>query len=396
LALDSGRYPSLGRFVESTRAAQRGDTDGPDADTLTGTRQGVRIMTIHAAKGLEAPVVFLVDTMSDSRRGEVANVFITWDPMQDRPDRFFIAGSRAGLDALSRELDADNERRRRREDLNLLYVALTRARQFLYVSGSAPSRPRNNGWHNLLRDGLAALAGDSEVLFHSDVEPPSFARVPADERNIHAVPADPALGRPLPPSELMNEIAPSRHDLGADARHVDAPDAGGADRGIAIHRLMEMLCESAPDSEPALRGAVTAALHREVGEKEYAAWRDEAERVVRSPELRSIFDKARFTRAYAEVPLSYMRGGRVVNGVVDRIVVRDDEVVIVDFKTHRVGSADAARALANQFGGQLAWYARGAAALWPGKTIRTIIVVTSLGTAIELKCPAPDSPTASE
>ncbi len=385
LELDSGRYPSLGRFISSVRAAQQGLTDGPDADSAASAGDGVRVMTIHAAKGLESPVVFLVDAASSSQKSDSTNVYLVWEPAEKRPRNFFISRSKNGLDPLARSLAAKIDSRHEQEDLNLLYVAMTRAKQMLFISGSSTKPPGDRSWYQLVCRGMAELPGqDDRRSYSSGTLPMQTAISDLPPTSSPEFSLDPMLTRPVPASTTLGEIKPSRTDGSNGESRPDEVDIAGTERGVAIHRLLELLSVNKAVSVETLRRAIESALHRDIDPTELITWKEEALNVLSAPHLQDYFDTQRFIRARNEAPLSYIDNYSIVHGVVDRIVEREDEVVVIDYKTHRVTSESVAKAISSQFASQLGWYTNAAKLLWPHKAIRTCLVFTALPVAVDI------------
>ena len=137
LNLEGGRYPSLPRFLQVLEDLEQEDEEAPDEGGLGTEGNAVRLMTIHAAKGLEAPVVWLVEPRDLSRAREGAQWFVEWPPMQERPRHFSLVPSRGARGPGRSGLLEEEERLLARERDNLLYVALTRAQQRLVVTGRA-------------------------------------------------------------------------------------------------------------------------------------------------------------------------------------------------------------------------------------------------------------------
>jgi len=146
LTLDSGRFPSLPRFVEELLALR--ESEDSDADEgLAADENAVRLLTIHAAKGLEAPVVALADTHFSDWQEDRNDVLLGWPPQESAPEHFSLVArvSQVGA-ARQRWVDQDREQRRQ-EDWNLLYVGMTRAKQLLIVSGVDTGRAAPDSWY---------------------------------------------------------------------------------------------------------------------------------------------------------------------------------------------------------------------------------------------------------
>jgi ATP-dependent helicase/nuclease subunit A len=152
LNLDSGRYPSLAHFLQELDDLEAAPEDeSPDEGRLGGEAgDAVRIMTIHGAKGLEAPVVWLLEPRGLRASSEPARWFVDWPSGASQPEHFSLVPSRKQRGP-ARDLRLQQERLlEQRENLNLLYVALTRAQQLLVISG----RPGDDAspWFGIVRE----------------------------------------------------------------------------------------------------------------------------------------------------------------------------------------------------------------------------------------------------
>lgn len=375
LEIDSGRYPSLVRFLARLKGLQAGE-EAPDTPPAAAGQSRVRIMTIHASKGLEAPIVFLADAAVAPNGRDAFSTLVDWPAEAARPRRLLLIGRRRELDQATLGLVEAADRAEQREQANLLYVALTRARQYLFVSGTASARSTDDTAYHWIRDALAEAAtvtpeGGLRLALGT---PPVAAREPSAAPAPSPPPAglDHALAAPA----LDHEIAPSR-SVGIGGQ-VAAEDEDARTRGIAIHRLLDWLA-SGIDVD-VCRTRLAAELGRPVEDPELTAWFIEAQAVVADPTLAGVFDSACFERALNEVPLLYARGDRRVHGVVDRLVLRADEVLLVDYKTHRIETTAQATALAHHYRPQLALYAEGIRRLWPGRPLRSALLFTATRT----------------
>lgn len=135
LNVDSGRYPSLQKFVDSLVAMQRAQGETPDEATVADGADAVRIMTIHGAKGLEASIVVMLDANHNEGARDDYGILCEWPKDSLLPTHFSAYGkaSERGMarDALFRE----EAELKAQEDWNMLYVAMTRAKQILIISG---------------------------------------------------------------------------------------------------------------------------------------------------------------------------------------------------------------------------------------------------------------------
>ncbi len=405
LALDYERRetPSLQGFIAWLREAQ---TDVKRDMEIS--RDEVRVMTVHGAKGLEAPIVILADTMTppagpNMRQPRVFELSHRDDP-PDTPFRLAWAGRtaddvpalRASRDRV--KLEAEHEYRR------LLYVAMTRAAERLVICGADGKNARPPGcWYNLVKDTLVDLSreepaddGDGNVWrYRKAAEQPLAARK-QPELALQAPP--PAwLSRDAPqetPSAIL--LAPS-DTFDASARpsssHVPAIDPlvrkRAMQRGTVIHRLLQALPEI-----PAERRADAARRFLARSAK------DIDDHAQLAAEVTAVLDAPRFAPLFApgsraEVPIV----GRIprlgqppltISGQVDRLAVTADAVLIADYKTNR----PAPRSLAEvppAYLRQLALYRALLAKLYPGRIIRAALIWTDVPDLMEISSEAMDA-----
>lgn len=329
-------------------------------------RDEVRIMTVHAAKGLEAPVVFLVDGggkpfnsqhVPDLRFLEMAlsdgssYPLPVWRAPGSAPNSFVAADSER-LKTL-----AEEEYRR------LLYVGMTRAADRLIVCGYRGQRASTDTWHAMVQASLSVddsgrstpvlfKAGEEEWAGHAWRETHVPCEVPTGgETAEHAtaektglpialstpLPPPPRLPRPLSPSGVGIAVDEDEGDLivGSALFSQKAPGNLSMLRGAILHRLLQVL-PSIPLSDRL--AAADRYLARSVPrwpEAERARLRDAVLQVLDHAELQSLFSEA--SRAEVSVMGTLKLGKRefAVSGRIDRLSVADGVVTIADFKTNR-------------------------------------------------------------
>jgi ATP-dependent helicase/nuclease subunit A len=369
LEADSGRYPSLSRFLDEL--AQRGrSSDAPDETPPPAAQDQVRILTVHGAKGLEAPAVFLAQTGS-GERVKGAGWVVEWPSQAERPTHFLLAANKDGRDQVSQSLLDRRNAREAAEEMNLLYVAVTRARQFLFISGFASKKKSSEAsWHELATNAFVQLGVDGEddgLHVYAEGQP---AKAAASVAPALAAPDDPRLRLPIA-LELHARERPSGEGVERDTAAIL--------RGNAVHTLLQLLSEHR-DSEapPQLRGRLEAALGQALRDTDFSVWLKEAQGVIDAPALRHFFDGAKIQRAWNEVPISH----DALNGVIDRLVDDGETLWVLDYKTAR-GASDAE--LLARHRDQLVAYREGAALLWPGRRVRTGLVLTQAPRWLELE-----------
>ncbi|MES2682517.1 MAG: UvrD-helicase domain-containing protein [Pseudomonadota bacterium] len=368
LALDSdhGRYPTLGGFLRHCVALHEGQ--GPDEAPPPSSEARVRVMTIHAAKGLEAPAVFLVNS-APSPRPAHAGWRVNWPAEAERPEVIVQVGKAEQREALSLSLLATERDREDREALNLLYVAVTRAQQYLFVSGFQSGRSvQTESWHARCRTALASLlpaAGEAQSIWqHAEGNAPALTQQPAPRAAAPTL--DPRLLQPLSQPQRI----PSRSPL--------ARDGSAALRGEVIHAVLQGLC-SGPFSDEALRARVQQQLGLPLPE---ALWRDalrEARGVLEAPALAGFFDPNQ--KSWNEVALHVETEEGVQVNVLDRLVDTGAALWVIDYKTHRAG--DAASVL-DGAAAQLRRYVAAVQRLFPARAVRAGVIWTAEAQLLEL------------
>lgn len=377
LETDSGRYPSLTTFLQRLSILKTQDNDAPDEGATTTTSGSVRLLTIHAAKGLEAPVVFLADSASAPSHKRAYQAVIRWPAHADRPSHFLLCGKPSEADSITNALLEDEARQEHREQINLLYVAITRAKQLLFISGCEPNRGEELGWYGM----IAAQLGDVDAIqkngwsTSSGMLPSPIVGAPLPPTVVNI---DPRLAKPFAMPELDIEIAPSRI--------IVEPMSGqgaeeGRERGIAIHRFLQLLSDVPKPDISAIRQRVIAELALDESKSEVDKWQAEAEHIVSHPAFRDWFDPACYDTAFNEVPIYYYYQTKLVHGVVDRLVIKKDTCALIDYKTHRGANSENLAAMAAPYQEQLRLYTEGIKKLWPDKTVKSFLLFTACADA---------------
>ncbi|TXC64607.1 double-strand break repair helicase AddA [Sphingosinicella ginsenosidimutans] len=301
----------------------------------------VRVMTAHGAKGLQSPVVILADACADpGRLGP--NARLASVEMDGSSVPVFAPRKEEKAEPLVSRI-AEQEARDRQEHWRLLYVALTRAEERLYVGGALTSRDRNGppeaSWYKAVEDALVGLGAAwteeerwGRTLHHGDPETPSRPDLPVP--STRATPMPDWITRPAPlEARPPRPLAPSA--IGEDDAPYPPPGPAlkrAAERGKLLHSLFERL----PGVPPAERRARAARWLEHAAGVTDADFRDEliadACRVVDDPRFVDLFGP----QSLAEAPIAaVIGGGDVVAGTVDRLLVASDRILVADFKTGR-------------------------------------------------------------
>ena len=376
--------PSLGMFVAEVEVLETSVKRD-----MEGAREAVRVMTVHAAKGLEAKIVFLPDTCSvpaptfdpvvfDLNKDTGLPPVLVWSPRKG-DDTAVVAEVRAA------ERQATMQEYRR-----LLYVALTRAEERLYIAGFYQTRePPDECWSAMIGAAFEGQSVEQVTAFWSDDETVSRIASPGSSADLRPSGVPPEQRRfGLGPDWLFKPVStPPRQQSQLAPSHVGRSEPVGSspgDRasvayGLALHELLQHLpARALADRLAAGRAFLRARANfpREAHEAVLA----EALAVINAPELAALFGPT----ARAEVTVAgclEARDGsrREVDGKVDRLVVTPDAVVIADFKSGRPLPE-----VPRPYLDQLALYRRVLMPLWPGRAFRTLLVWTRTPNVVEL------------
>ncbi len=306
-------------------------------------RDEVRVLTVHGAKGLEAPIVFLPDTCA--MQGAQLAPRLHWLEGEEGPEAVIWRISKDEEEDFTAQLHEDAKEEARREYRRLLYVAMTRARDRLYVSGWENKRGRTEGcWYDLMEPAIMEIAEEwetpeGETLWRianpQTAEPDGGGAV--GESKTETAPPPWTLAPPAPEPEPAKPLTPSRPS--EDEPPVISPlgedDGARFKRGLLIHRLLQSLPDL-PESER--EAAARAFLDRPalgLGKAEAEEMLTEALRVLADPEHQGLFGPG----SLAEVPVTGTIGTEgslwTLSGQVDRLLVTEDAVTVIDFKTNR-------------------------------------------------------------
>ncbi|TRO96351.1 double-strand break repair helicase AddA [Glycocaulis profundi] len=395
LAHEREGAPSLARFI----AAMAADASEIKREMEAG-RGEVRVMTVHAAKGLEAPIVFLPDTTAKPKS--------RFEGLAADPEcgLLWAAETKTALPALAVIREAKNAADEA-ESARLLYVALTRARDRLIVCGAKHGQKEGRvdpgSWHARLDaawsgegwtevptaiDGIAAANNWEGAARRSGENPPRVER----EGAAAALPASPPVWAVSPAPEeprAPRAVAPSRlieeEEGGFEPASLSPLDASMENRflrGALIHKLLQTL----PDLEPARRRASAErflAARRELSEAQRAAILTETLAVLDHPEFAPIFGPGSRAEVAVAGRAPGLPEGVSVNGQIDRLAVSAEEVLIVDFKTNRP-PPKTAEAVPLVYLGQMAAYRALLSALHPGRPVRCALLWTDGPRLMEL------------
>lgn len=294
LSVDAGRYPSLPRFLQELRELRDSAADAPDEGKLGAAGDAVRIYTVHESKGLEAPIVWLLDANAEKKSREGSDVLLDWPTHEAQPLHFSLYADQASRGQKRHPVFEQDATEQAREEMNLLYVAMTRAQQALIVSGSQTVRETKQiTWYGR----IDAVASEQENPLRSVAEV-ALQDSAGPNTKIVELPAFIAVGKRAARNTVQQQ------------------------HGIWLHALLQDLTEGATD-----KGALQQqfAIPDEVFD---TLWQ-QAQDLVEAPQLARFFDAAQYRAASNE--MSYINDKGELKRI-DRLVEFDDAVWVLDYK----------------------------------------------------------------
>lgn len=375
--------PSLQQFVAWQEA---GNTE--IKREMEGAGNKVRIMTVHGSKGLQAPIVILPDTVHNT--ASIGKIGLTERIVWTNQGPLW--SPRAGEDCrIYKDLLTEKKARLTEEYKRLLYVALTRAADRLYIAGCVKgkkSKPAPDCWYHLVEQGFKKLAdrvGNLD-LDKGDAGPALFMRseqIAAPDkkaRQAEQVAVQPACDdwswmmrdppeeetppRPFMPSRPSDPEPAAVSPLGGDQGH------SRFRRGNITHTLLQFL-PSLPEEGWKNAAERFVQKQRDIAPDIQAGIVDEVMKILTHPDFHAIFGPG----SKAEVPLTALLDNKLISGQIDRLLVTDREIMIVDYKTNRPPPQHE-RDVPAIYRTQLRAYRDVLAKIYPGRPIRTFLLWT--------------------
>ncbi len=375
LSVDAGRYPSLPRFLQELRELRDSSDDAPDEGKLGTAGDAVRIYTVHESKGLEAPIVWLLDANAEKKNRDGNDVLIDWPTHEPQPLHFSLYADQASRGKKRAPLFEQDAAQQAREEMNLLYVAMTRAKQALIVSGNQCAKEiKQLTWYGR----IAATVSEQPNPLHVVTPRPQ---------------AGEGQGRGVKEEEVeLPAILPT----GKRA----ARNTAQQQRGIWLHALLQYLTTPSPLA-PLPQAGEGSALAREITsdlpacglsrmassytrevlqqrlciptEEIESLWQ-QAQHLLTLPQFARFFDATQYRSASNEMPYINAKGELKR---IDRLVEFDDEVWVLDYK---LGDAeDAAR-----YRAQMQEYRAAMQSVYAGKRVHCALLFAG-GTMSEIE-----------
>ena len=372
-ALDHGRthVPSLAAFLAWFKSSGLEIKRNMDQ-----ARGEVRVMTVHGAKGLEAPIVILPDTSAVPERRSQARDQLLELPIGNGQHKIPLwAVPKVRDSGKMHDLKARSENASFEEFHRLLYVAMTRARDELYVCGYHGTRkPRPGNWHELIETQLLQMPGTRHLpdgLLRYGVEPRWAETAVATTNQDVVLPPWIAHSVPAPHAPRSTTIT----SLAKEGEGRVRLDQDAMDRGNIIHRLLQLL----PDAPEQERSTLARHIVKRSGQP--AAVAEQVIDLLRHEALAPLLRGD----ALPEVALTAIlpNFATTVNGRIDRLIVEDRKITIIDYKTDRLWPQDL-DAVPASYARQMALYREVMRGAYPGREVTCVLVWTAAPAVLAL------------
>lgn len=350
LNMDGGRYPSLPKFIAALNEFDRfAESDSPDESQVLSGQDAVQILTIHSAKGLEAKVVVILDANHSEAAKDNTGVLCAW-PLQAGEEKHFSVFGKKDDRGLARDaLFLAEEEQAKQENWNLLYVALTRAKQVLMVSGIASDK--SSGVEEGVSDGswyqCFLNVEESEIVAQKNT-------AISDEAAAFSL----SLFNP-PNLRLEQPVAVSVSDEQIE--------------GIALHTLMERISQDVKSWPIKLPSTEVISAWLPCASGVAANIRTQAQAILSQAKLEVFFNPSRYQFARNEMAIVFQ--GQLLR--LDRLVSLPDALWILDYKRQLLESE------VGDYRNQLLSYCAAVSAIYPGRQVKAGLILSD-GTWVEM------------
>jgi ATP-dependent helicase/nuclease subunit A len=337
----------------------------------------IRVMTVHGAKGLEAPIVFLPDAAQRDNQAKSelfpADDQVVWKMKKD--------ASPLAMEELREAIVA----KQAKERMRLLYVAMTRAEKWLIVGAAGKIGEGDDSWYNIVSDGMMqagdanAVVGDMTVrrVTHLDWEGPTFVSIPD---KVVTKPAMPTFA-PLQPIVASKTLSPSN----LKGAKIIPGDPGGDNeedaksRGTQVHLLLEHLPQLSAEQRAEI-GALLIASYDDFADQDLVG---QVCDLLKADHLSHIFAHNALVEVGVTADLDI---GARIHGTIDRLLVTEGQVLAVDYKTNRL-VPDTADETPEGVLRQLGAYHAALLQIYPNHQIEMAVLWTETATLMQIPTP---------
>jgi len=380
LALDTngGRYPSLSRFIEELQILTKGsETETPDEGEVLDAsdeeedhdvevdQTAIKIMTIHAAKGLEAPFVFLMNTNYVPSEKDSSGILIDWPTNQNAPKLMF-AYQKDGLNDILQPLKDEENQIAHRENANLLYVAMTRAKQCFVASGNGKLNEKS--WYALFQKAQITVKSIEDIVPPKEDLSAEIESLPLENENIQ-------LSFPKIPEILFKEIPQAQDEEVKAFEETDQvtnllskPNPDILALGTWVHWLLEQTTQQPLIDDIHKANLQKLAIGQKVPEEITTKAIPIVTQILQANHLKDYFYGEQIIAVWNELEMISEEG---ILFKIDRLVELDHELMILDYK---LNIPDQNHPLYEKYQHQLKNYQALVRKIRPDKPVRALLV----------------------
>lgn len=351
---DGGQYPSLSRFIQEINAKRRGDddetpnegdVDAPSDDNLAEVdeesemseedrHKRIRLMTIHGAKGLESPFVIILDANNTDTNIDHSGVLIDWSPQEESPSHLSLFTSKT-LTSPRAEINEAEKQIGEKENWNLLYVAMTRARQGLWISGDA-QKPTNNNPSGLDKSSWYGKASNADLPVYQVNEQESVSEEAeviklAQENAVEDFVLDWPFAQESH-TQMLSDIegGVTVEVFSGEDDQARNPDPEILEEGTNFHKLLEFITpDSANQHKPSMPSEQELINWLGIDEEQAKKLLTRTKIVLETPELKRYLTSGEWIQAWNELDIVSEQGKSYR---MDRLVELNDHLAIIDYK----------------------------------------------------------------
>ena len=377
ISFEQGHIPSLQIFVEwmqSDDVEIKRNLEQTDLDA-------VRVMTVHGSKGLQAPVVILPDTVRLKSTKQEASLLNT-------KEQLFYPLSKNYYNEQCAQIQQNNQSSQKDEYNRLLYVALTRAGEQLYICGySNANEPKEDSWYSVCYNALSQIAPINNetgvISYHlNSLTPPQSSTPDKTETSTRDIPSwlnkpadkESALAKPLTPSHQ------DENNISASSPLLKIDNSPLYRRGNLIHKLLQFIPLKEENKRQDIINSYLEISASDLPEFERKKIAHEVLSLVNAPQYAPLFS----VNSVAEAAVMGEVDGRIISGQIDRLVVTDSKVMIIDYKTNRPAAQNLAD-VPPAYCKQMQAYRSLITKLYPDKQVETYILWTNTAQIMEIK-----------
>ena len=384
--------------LEAFAQTMTGDDNSIKRETEDSS-DSIRMMTVHGAKGLQAPIVILPDTVTSDRALRPDSGDPCW-PQAQPPLPFPVWSSRPANAGMGKAVTDHLLHANIAEYQRQLYVAATRAEDHLLICGAYGTQtPHAASWHHSLTRAFATLPHGNTPFDEEAAEASLCQSVLTHHCEQNAQAHDKQKSAPdqakpdtippwlLTPAEKertdQRPLSPSRMDDVDTHIPVPSPLYQHADdrflRGNLTHALLQFLPSLPPQSREERAKTYLEMEGRDLSPALRESILGETLAVLNNPDYGDLFGPD----SRAEIPLAGMVDGRPVSGQIDRLVIRESDILIIDYKTNRPAPTRA-EDIPAAYVTQMHMYRSLIGQIYPDKTVRGLLLWTENGQMMEL------------